>query len=190
MATQPRYHAQNRGHEAVERISTSSQEPSASSRVSEATTASGEGQTGGTPSHGDGREVIRHISTDHSHERSKDQPGHGNGGRTFTAMKDGEGIGNMKPQEPALATGDPTCFQGEALQWQRSEYPGGTNMAKGKRGSFAGAIPEALRGEAPKGQPMIHGETLEVVCVEAPEGQPRNHRRHPRQVMRRPMGKA
>ena len=40
-------------------------------------------------------------------------------------------------------------------------------MINGKRGGLAGAIPEALRGEAPKGQPMIRGETLKAVCVEA-----------------------
>ena len=41
-------------------------------------------------------------------------------------------------------------------------------------------IPEALCGEAPKGQPMIRRETLVAVCVEAPEGQPMNHGPHPR----------
>ena len=49
---------------------------------------------------------------------------------------------------------------------------------------------EALYGEAPKGQPMICGENLEVVCVEAPQGQPGNHRPHPRkQSTRVPKGK-
>ena len=45
-----------------------------------------------------------------------------------------------------------------------------------ERGGLAGAIPEALCGEAPEGQPMTRGENLEVVCVEAPQGQPMNHR--------------
>ena len=35
-------------------------------------------------------------------------------------------------------------------------------MTKGKRGSLEGAIPEALHGEAPKGQPMIRGENLKA----------------------------
>ena len=42
---------------------------------------------------------------------------------------------------------------------------------------------EALHGEAPKGQPMILGETLEAVCVEAPEGQPVIRRRHTRKQL-------
>ena len=42
-------------------------------------------------------------------------------------------------------------------------------------------FPEALCGEAPQGQPMIHSESLEAVCVEAPKGQPMIHRRHPRE---------
>ena len=37
---------------------------------------------------------------------------------------------------------------------------------------------QALRWEAPKGQPVIRRENLEVVRVEAPQGQPRNRRRH------------
>ena len=44
--------------------------------------------------------------------------------------------------------------------WQASEYPGGTNMTNGKRGSLVGNNPEALRGKAPKGQLMIRGENL------------------------------
>ena len=42
-------------------------------------------------------------------------------------------------------------------------------------------FPEALCGEAPKGQPMIRSESPEAVCVEAPQGQPMIHRRHPRE---------
>ena len=62
------------------------------------------------------------------------------------------------------------------------KVPPGSTMANGKRGSLMGAIPEALCGEAPQGQSMIRGETLEVVSVEAPKGQPAIHRRHPRQA--------
>ena len=61
-------------------------------------------------------------------------------------------------------------------------------MTNGKRGGLAGAIPEALCGEAPKGQLMIRRGNLEADCVEAPKGQPRNHRRCPRRVIGRPTG--
>ena len=47
-------------------------------------------------------------------------------------------------------------------------------------------IPEALCGEVPKGQSVIRGESLEVVCVEAPEGQPRNHRPYTRKPGKAP----
>ena len=123
-----------------------------------------------------------------SRERSKERPTHDNGGRIFTDTSAVEETGRTAPKEPVTRTGDPASCQGEALLWHPREYPGGTTMMRGKRGGLTGAIPEALHGEAPKGQPMIRGETLEVVCVEAPEGQPRNHRRHPRQVMFRPTG--
>ena len=39
-----------------------------------------------------------------------------------------------------------------------------------------GFNPEALCGEAPKGQPEIRRGNIQAVCVEAPKGQPRNHR--------------
>ena len=103
----------------------------------------------------------------------------GNGLRVFMAARFMKGIGMDGPQEPTRRMSDPMFCQGEVLLWQSSEYPSGTNMVDGKRGSLVGAIPEALCGEAPKGQPMIRRENLEVVCVEAPEGQPRNHRHHP-----------
>ena len=61
-----------------------------------------------------------------------------------------KGIGMDGPQEPLLRMSDPSCCQGEALLWQSSEYPGGTNMVDGKRGSLVGTIPEALCGEARK----------------------------------------
>ena len=118
----------------------------------------------------------------------KEDPSHGHRGRILTASRGVPEAGNREPKDRTLKTGNPRCGQGEDLLWWPSESPGGTNTTSGKRGSLVGAIPEALRGEAPKGQPMIHGETLAAVCVEATEGQPRNHRRHPRQVMGRPMG--
>ena len=70
-----------------------------------------------------------------------------------------------RPEDPR----GPACCPGEALLWQSSEYPDGANMTNGKRGSLVGNNPEALRGEAPKGQPMIRGENLLDVCVEARE---------------------
>ena len=72
--------------------------------------------------------------------------------------------------------------------WQPGKNPVGTDMKGGKRGGLAGAIPEALCGDAPKGQPMIRREPLEADCVEAPKGQPRNHRRHPKRLVLRPTG--
>ena len=51
-----------------------------------------------------------------------------------------------------------------------------------------GMIPEALCGEAPKGQPVIRRENLVAVGVEAPQGQPRIHRPHPKQPSTRPPG--
>ena len=63
--------------------------------------------------------------------------------------------------------------------------PVGTKRS-GERGGLVGLNPEALCGEAPKGQPMIRSESLEVVCVEAPQGQPMNHRPRPRQPRNNP----
>ena len=61
-------------------------------------------------------------------------------------------------------------------------------MVDWKRGGLMGAIPKALCGEAPKGQPMIRRENLEAVRVEAPKGQPRKHRPRTNRAVRRPMG--
>ena len=121
-------------------------------------------------------------------EDSKEAQSHGNGGRIFTAIRGGRKAGQEEPQDHIPGTGNRGCSPGEALRRQKTEYPGGPDMASGKRGGLTGAIPEALSGEAPKGQPMIRGETLKAVCVEAPKGQPRNHRHRPRQIMGRPMG--
>ena len=43
------------------------------------------------------------------------------------------------------------------------------------RGGLVGAIPEALCGEAPKGQPVIRREHLMTARVEDPEGHPMIH---------------
>ena len=88
-----------------------------------------------------------------------------------------------RPQEPVHGTGDPAGCPGEALLWQRSGHLVGTPATNGRRGGLVGPNPEALCGEAPKGQPMIRSESLKAVCVEAPQGQPMIHRRHPIQVV-------
>ena len=109
-------------------------------------------------------------------DHSEEVPGHAPGGRTFTATRDRKGIRGGSTREAVHGIGVPTRCQGEAIQWPSEiEYPGGIVATKGKRGSLVGAIPEALSGEAPKGQPMISGKNLEAVSVEAPQGQPRNH---------------
>ena len=43
------------------------------------------------------------------------------------------------------------------------------------RGGLVGAIPEALCGEAPKGQPVIRSEHLVTVSVDDPKGHPMIH---------------
>ena len=111
------------------------------------------------------------------------------GRRIITAIRDGWEAVKGEAQEQIRKTGNPGCCRGEAIRWPpATKYPGGTVTTKGKRGGLVGTNPEALSGEAPQGQPMIRGETLEAVCVESPKGQPRNHRRPPKQVRRRPMG--
>ena len=122
---------------------------------------------GGSPtSHGDGGVANLAGST---------------GCRRDRRSKDRHGLGNEKPQEQTLGIGDPGCCRGEALQSRRSGHTGGAIGKNGRRGGLVGVIPRALCGEAPKGQPMIRGESLKAVCVEAPQGQPRIHRRGPSQ---------
>ena len=74
------------------------------------------------------------------------------------------------PQKAVSVKRDPTSYPGVALLWLSAiKYPGGTVMTNGKRNGLTGAIPKAL-------------------CGEAPQGQPRNHRCNPKQVMLRPTG--
>ena len=115
---------------------------------------------------------------------AKEHRGPGNGDLILAETGDGEETPNDSPKDNPPRSGDPVCCPGEALPWQPLEYPGGTNTTKGKRGSLAGAIPEALCWEAPKVQPMIRGETLEAVCAEAPKGLPWIHRRKSQRVSR------
>ena len=121
--------------------------------------------------------------------RTQEPPTHGQGGPIFTASQDVKGTGRDPAQEPGSGIRVPTPCQGAALLWHSAiEYPGGTVMVDWKRGGLMGAIPKALCGEAPKGQPMIRRENLEAVRVEAPKGQPRKHRPRTNRAVRRPMG--
>ena len=58
---------------------------------------------------------------------------------------------------------------------QQSGHLVGTPATNGRRGGLVGPIPEALCGEAPKGQPMIRSESLEAAHVEDPQGHPMTH---------------
>ena len=98
---------------------------------------------------------------------SQEPPTQGHGGRILTAARFVKAPGQDAPQEPIPGIPDLTRCLGEALRLQQSGHPVGTNATNGRRDGLVGAIPEAL-------------------CGEAPEGQPRIHRRHPRQVARRP----
>ena len=83
-------------------------------------------------------------------QEPKEDPSHGNGGRIFTAIRGGREAGKGEPQERIPRTGNPACCPEVVIIRQQSEYPGGPDMAKGKRCSLVGEIPEALCGEAPK----------------------------------------
>ena len=121
--------------------------------------------------------------------RSRERPTHGQGCRIFTAPQDVKGTGRDPAQEPVSGIRNPARCPGTALQWHSAiEYHGGTNTEDWNRGGLVGAIPEALCGEAPKGQPVIRRENLEAVRVEAPKGQPRKHRPRTNRAVRRPMG--
>ena len=85
------------------------------------------------------------------------------------------GTPNHFPQRVTPRTGDPVCCPGEALLWQPSESPDGPAKKDCAGGSLAGQNPEALCGEAPKGQPKIRRGNLKADCGEAPKGQPRIH---------------
>ena len=102
------------------------------------------------------------------------------GCRTPKGIPDGKRSGSSSTPSSVPGIGEAPCGPGEALLWPQSELPVGAKRS-GKRGGFVGLNPEALCGEAPKGQPMIRSGSLEAVCVEAPEGQPMIHRRHPRE---------
>ena len=82
--------------------------------------------------------------------------------------------------------------RGEALPSRRSRCPAGTGKSGGMRGGLVGLSPEALCGEAPKGQPLIRRESLVTVRVEDPQGQPMIHgcrRQHKPRPSGKPKGK-
>ena len=83
------------------------------------------------------------------------------------------------PRAASPGIGEAPCGQGEDLMSRPSEYPVGTKRS-GERGGLVGAIPEALCGEAPKGQPVIR------------RPRPRQHRNGPtvEEENRRSLGKA
>ena len=140
------------------------------------------------PSHGSWtRGPCKENGAGRPQDHPEETPGHTPGGRIFTATRGRTGIGRGSPRKAVHGIGVPARCRGEALLWQPSGHPVGTNATNGRRGGLVGPSPEALCGEAPKGQPVIRRESLVVVCVEAPQGQPMIHRPHPRQVVRRPM---
>ena len=73
------------------------------------------------------------------------------------------------------AIGESPRRRGEARPLPRSGCPAGTCRWCGKRGGLVGMIPEALCGEAPKGQPVIRREHLVPVGGEDPKGHPMIH---------------
>ena len=80
------------------------------------------------------------------------------GGRGSTWKGGRETTGGGSPGR-GKQIGDPARCRGEALPFPRSRRLVGTCRLCWKRGGLAGAIPEALCGEAPKGQPVIRRET-------------------------------
>ena len=101
-----------------------------------------------------------------------------NGGRA-SSVKSSEAPG-QRLQRSATAIGDSARRPGEARPLPWSRCPAGTGKRCRMRGGFAGLRPEALCGEAPKGQPVIRREHLVTVGVEDPKGHPMIHgcRRH------------
>ena len=131
------------------------------------TTTSGE-MPADTTSRWDGRpDAIHDGSPPHLPEVSKEQWSREDGGRVPTTFRDLGG--SQTPHEQVPGIGSPVPCPGEALLWQPSMSPAGTCKRDGKRGSLVGSNHEALCGEAPKGQPMIRGETLETVLWRPPK---------------------
>ena len=121
-------------------------------------------------------------------DHPEETPGHTPGGRIFTATRGRTGIGRGSPRKAVHGIGVPARCRGEALLWQPSGHPVGTNATNGRRGGLVGSSPEALCGEAPKGQPVIRSENLATVRGEDPQGHPMIHG-CPRPRKPRPSGK-
>ena len=96
------------------------------------------------------------------------------GGRGTPRKSGGESIGNRPPYS-APAIGEFPRSRGEARQLPPSRCLAGTGRRFGERGGLVGPSPEALCGEAPKGQPMIRRENLAAVSGEDPQGHPKIH---------------
>ena len=178
------------GNGSAERTSALQRGRSQGSSAPRTATASGEPQPGSVHTQEDGRRGARLEGrlVRRREEHSENPPSSSAGGRV-PETRDREPTGNRTPQEQGPGIGGPVCCPGEALLWQQSEYPAGTVKKLFARGSLRGLNPEALCGEAPKGQPMIRRETLEAVHGEAPKGQPRNHGCRAKQLETKPRGK-
>ena len=94
------------------------------------------------------------------------------GGRGTPRRSGGESIGNRPPYS-APAIGEFPRSRGEARQLPPSRCLAGTGRRFGERGGLVGPSPEALCGEAPKGQLMIRRENLAAVSGEDPQGHPK-----------------
>ena len=152
--------------------------------------ASGERQRGSVPTQEYGRrEAHRDGPEPRRQDEHSEEPPSSGAGDSSPKIGDGERAPNGTPQEKGPGIGGPVCCPGEALLWQQSEYPAGTVKKLFARGSLRGLNPEALCGEAPKGQPVIRRENLEAVNGEAPKGQPRNHGCQAKQLETKPRGK-
>ena len=112
-------------------------------------------------------------------DHSQGCPSHHEGDQSLTAIR----------EDMVTLPGETWCSRGEDRQSPSSKIPVVPGKKCCARGSLVGSFPDALHGEAPKGQPKNRGENLEAVRVEAPQGHPRNHRRQRKQHNRRPVGR-
>ena len=146
------------------------------------TTTDSGGTRGGSEAHlqedGPGEDRQAGLLARRPERSATGHPRNGSGVGVSGEIRDGERTRYSTPQAQPQGIGSPASCPGEALLWGQSEYLVGTGRRCGKRGGLGGKYPEALCGEAPKGQPEIRRENLEAVCAEAPQGQPRKHRPH------------
>ena len=88
----------------------------------------------------------------------------------------GGGSGNVHPQEPVHKIGCSRSCREEALRWRRSSTPLARSCGL-ERGGLVGAIPEALCGEAPQGQPRNHRPRPRKTHCARPMEEERSNRR-------------